>query len=365
MSEQDISDIGHSYDPKWINRAYLPLRIGLKRNFGEVYQEGKIEKGSNIFVMHHKSYWDPLILAFAYYTEDSGNLLEDNERDVPGISYQDSSDKNNEGESKGLKFAAGDDVVGNGLSKNLLNKLGCFEVKRGNGKENGLGLELIKYMGDQLEDYGVLIFPEIHSNGEEDRTGRSLNGKVGEFSPLYTLAAKGNDDVQIVPADITYRELPEDYALSNEIKKRSERNLGRIGSFLEGKKEKWRAFFSKKNPAYLTIGDPLEYNGENRELNKEVQERVLDLIKPTPANLVAGAMSNLEVQFFDSELKEEVETLYNSLREKEVDTSILESMDSLNEVIEEGKEILSAGSKERFDGSLIEFYENQISHLLE
>lgn len=222
--------------------------------------------------------------------------------------------------------------------------------------------ELFDYMPQQLEDHDILFFPEKHQKQDkedEERTGRSLTGKIGEFTSLYLgavrRAVENGTEVQLVPTDITYQELPEAKFLG---KKESD-------SFWEKIEEKADIFYSEKLPAHLNLGEPIDYEIEKRkEIREEIEEKVHNLVKPTPSSLVAQAVEYLGENFPDSKIEDEVERIYDSLQINGVDTSLLYN-GKIDEIIEEGKDLLSWEPFTRnFDRDLVEIYKNQIQHIL-
>lgn len=362
MTEQkeDYEEISHSLDLNIIERIYnLTDRI-LGRNFEDITQEGELEHNSKsqLYVMPHKSHWDPLIFAFSYYSELEGDSILDNS--VPEVPDPDDYSSN----KQGLTFATGDDVMGDGRLKNLMNKLGCFGVKR-NDNSNRTLRDLMDYMALQLEDYGLLIFPESHQAQDGKRTGRSFTGEVGSFTSLYLGAAeiavkREKNELQIVPVDITYEELPDSYELEKRLKQDPSETLR------EKVRSNWKAFAAKKLPVHLTIGQSLNYteDSDRKQLGPIIERKTLELIKPTPSNVVGQVALEKRQSHSDLDLEEEIEKIYQSLRKNGSDTSILDSK-GMNLVLEEGRKLIEAEfGIENFNQQLAQLYGNQIKYLL-
>jgi len=373
VQDLNYGDDGHNLDLDSIEHVYSLTQGLLNWNFENVYLDGdfKREGDSQVYVMPHKSYWDPLIFAFAYYSQldgeedDSLSLLDDSQ---PKIYRQDNN---------GLVFAAGDNVTRDGWWQDWLSSLGAFSIDREISSLKGLR-ELRDYMAQQLEDYDLLIFPEKHEDGGEKRTGRSCSGKVGDFSSLYLGAvkqavnglkeSKEGADVDLVPVDITYEQLPE----GPELGFRADGDASvwsQLTNSLGDKRRKLSTFLSKnKLPAHLSLGEPINYHqqikrGRNKkELGQEVEEKALGRVKPTTLNVVASAYKASENV---ENLSEAIDQVYQVLTDNGADMTLLESKQA-EEIREEGEKMLNGLlSSAKTQEQAIDFYSNQIEHLLQ
>lgn len=359
---RDYSDLGQDLDLASIEQIYSFTKGMLSWNFDDVYLDGDLkrkgEKDHQVFVGQHKSYWDPLILAFAYYSrlkdgeenEEERSLLKESEPEIyaPG--------------KNGLTFAAGDHVMRDGWVQDFLNSLGAFTV------DSGLS-QLRDYMAQQLQDYDLLIFPEVHKE-EEKRTGRSFSGKVGNFSSLYLggvkKAVNGEEegegvDVDLVPIDITYEALPEGTGLISNLQDSDQNRWQQVKGGLQSSWLKIRTFLRKGSfPAHLSLGEAINYQQQDKqgktrkEIGEELEKRAHSLVKPTPANVVAYAKDTSKT----------IGQVYQLLKDESANISLL-GRKSEKEIRKEGKKVLSGLFSSQAKEHAIDFYSNQIEHLTE
>lgn len=353
-------DQGHGLELNSIEQIYSFTKNMLNWNFENVYLDGDFERegDSQVYIMQHKSYWDPLVFAFAYYSQLNEGAKEENEGERSLL--EESEPEIYEPGKNGLVFAAGDNVMRDGWFQDFLNGLGAFTV-------NNSPSQLLDYMAQQLESYDLLIFPEVHPDGDGDRTGRSFSGKVGDFSCLYLGAVKKavngegekEVDVDLVPADITYEALPEGSTL-NQILQDSDRNRWQeVKERLQSGWRKINTFLSQGSfPAHLSLGEAINYQQQaeqgktRKEIGRELEERAHDLVKPTPANVVAYARDT----------SQKIDEVRQSLKDEGADISLIE-IKSPEEIRQEGHKVLSGLFSSQAKGNAIEFYSNQIKHL--
>lgn len=354
------SEIEDKLDLEYIKNKLPFVNRLLDWNFEEIEVNGNFdnydEGNSKIYAMHHKSFWDPIILTEKFYTE----------RDCRPEEYIDKIEKK---KRNALLIAAGEHITNLPFLGKRAEKVGAFTV---NNDMKSL-INLRDNMSNRLSDgYDILIFPEIHKSEKGRRTGRSLNGKIGEFSTLYLHAAekacKNNTEIDLIPVDITYETIPEEKTFGKA-------NSGKIGTFIYNVVNSFSPY--KNGNVYLTLGGSLNYNKlkkeglSNKEINKEVQQRSSDLIKITSLNLISNALDKINKDPTFTELENQLDKILEKLNYDDRNLSLIENKTS-EEIIKKGIE-LGKGIEENFkeignelkilDKNSIEFYSNQINHL--
>ena len=255
-------------------------------------------------------------------------------------------------------IAAGINLFGGALGLIHKHVTGAIPIRR-ETKDPAYLVTLKAYVAELLRRTDLFLYLE---------GGRSYSGELKPFKTLLLRAAvqTNQSDLVIIPTAIAYDLVLEDFILSRQKVKRTQRPFGREVA------EMIRYAVGYKSRAIVSFGQPItmgDYDPDARRdmvrLQRRVREAVGRLYKVLPTALVAASLrSSMERTELEDRVDQLIETLKSSKANLDV-TSGRAAVDAAIGLLETRGIVVTDGSRYRVrERAVIRYYAHTIDHLL-
>jgi glycerol-3-phosphate O-acyltransferase len=255
-------------------------------------------------------------------------------------------------------IAAGINLFGGALGLIHKHVTGAIPIRR-ETKDPAYLVTLKAYVAELLRRTDLFLYLE---------GGRSYSGELKPFKTLLLRAAvqTNQSDLVIIPTAIAYDLVLEDFILSRQKVKRTQRPFGREVA------EMIRYAVGYQSRAIVSFGQPItlgDYDPDARRdmvrLQRRVREAVGRLYKVLPTALVAASLrSSMERTELEDRVDQLIETLESSNANLDV-TSGRAAVDAAIGLLETRGIIVTDGSRYRVrERAVIRYYAHTIDHLL-
>ena len=255
-------------------------------------------------------------------------------------------------------IAAGINLFGGALGLIHKHVTGAIPIRR-ETKDPAYLVTLKAYVAELLRRTDLFLYLE---------GGRSYSGELKPFKTLLLRAAvqTNQSDLVIIPTAIAYDLVLEDFILSRQKVKRTQRPFGREVA------EMIRYAVGYQSRAIVSFGQPItmgDYDPDARRdmvrLQRRVREAVGRLYKVLPTALVAASLrSSMERTELEDRVDQLIETLESSNANLDV-TSGRAAVDAAIGLLETRGIVVTDGSRYRVrERAVIRYYAHTIDHLL-
>ena len=255
-------------------------------------------------------------------------------------------------------IAAGINLFGGALGLIHKHVTGAIPIRR-ETKDPAYLVTLKAYVAELLRRTDLFLYLE---------GGRSYSGELKPFKTLLLRAAvqTNQSNLVIIPTAIAYDLVLEDFILSRQKVKRTQRPFGREVA------EMIRYAVGYQSRAIVSFGQPItmgDYDPDARRdmvrLQRRVREAVGRLYKVLPTALVAASLrSSMERTELEDRVDQLIETLESSKANLDV-TSGRAAIDAAIGLLETRGIIVTDGSRYRVrERAVIRYYAHTIDHLL-
>ena len=255
-------------------------------------------------------------------------------------------------------IAAGINLFGGALGLIHKHVTGAIPIRR-ETKDPAYLVTLKAYVAELLRRTDLFLYLE---------GGRSYSGELKPFKTLLLRAAvqTNQSDLVIIPTAIAYDLVLEDFILSRQKVKRTQRPFGREVA------EMIRYAVGYQSRAIVSFGQPIamgDYDPDARRdmvrLQRRVREAVGRLYKVLPTALVAASLRpSMERTELEDRVDQLIETLESSKANLDV-TSGRAAIDAAIGLLETRGIVVTDGSRYRVrERAVIRYYAHTIDHLL-
>ena len=255
-------------------------------------------------------------------------------------------------------IAAGINLFGGALGLIHKHVTGAIPIRR-ETKDPAYLVTLKAYVAELLRRTDLFLYLE---------GGRSYSGELKPFKTLLLRAAvqTNQSDLVIIPTAIAYDLVLEDFILSRQKVKRTQRPFGREVA------EMIRYAVGYQSRAIVSFGQPItmgDYDPDARRdmvrLQRHVREAVGRLYKVLPTALVAASLRrSMERTELEDRVDQLIETLESSKANLDV-TSGRAAVDAAIGLLETRGIVVTDGSRYRVrERAVIRYYAHTIDHLL-
>jgi len=255
-------------------------------------------------------------------------------------------------------IAAGINLFGGALGLIHKHVTGAIPIRR-ETKDPAYLVTLKAYVAELLRRTDLFLYLE---------GGRSYSGELKPFKTLLLRAAvqTNQSDLVIIPTAIAYDLVLEDFILSRQKVKRTQRPFGREVA------EMIRYAVGYQSRAIVSFGQPItmgDYDPDARRdmvrLQRRVREAVGRLYKVLPTALVAASLRrSMERTELEDRVDQLIETLESSKANLDV-TSGRAAVDAAIGLLETRGIVVTDGSRYRVrERAVIRYYAHTIDHLL-
>jgi len=303
----------------------------VQENIGNV--SAAVNSNRIIYASNHKSHTDYLIQPL---------VLDDNQIRPPVI-------------------AAGINLFGGALGLIHKHVTGAIPIRRDaeSTRDPAYLATLKAYVAERLQRHDLFLYLE---------GGRSYNGSLKPFKPglLHAAVQTKRSDLVIIPTAIAYDLVLEDFILSKQGVKRTQRpflgELTEMVRYAVGYQS--RSFVSFGEPIKLANYDP-DVGRDMVKLKRRVREKIGKLYKVLPTALLATA---IRPSITRSELEERIDELIEILKSSDANLDVETGravLDSATSLFTTRGIIVVEGDRYRIrERSVLRYYARTIDHLL-